>query len=71
MVKPSGILAILLLKRPKGVRHIPMRFENARTHAIKSLIIVSPQTLIIARCPMCGFAVRAVTRTARPKPARS
>jgi hypothetical protein len=47
MVKPSGILAILLLKRPKGVRHIPMRFENARTHEIKRLSIASPQILFI------------------------
>jgi hypothetical protein len=53
MVKPNGILTASTFELPRGVRHIPMQFENARTHTIKSLIIVSPQTLIITRCPMC------------------
>jgi len=49
MVKPNGI-STTLLKLPKRVRHIPMLFKNARTHAIKSLSIASPQFLIIPRC---------------------
>ena len=49
MVNPNGI-STTLLKIPKRVRHIPMLFKNARTHAIKSLSIASPQFLIIPRC---------------------
>jgi hypothetical protein len=62
VVKANGI-STTLLKLPKRVRHIPMLFKDARTHAIKSLSIASPQFLIIPRClnvrlcsPPLGFA---------------
>jgi hypothetical protein len=51
VVKPNGI-STTWLSFSKRVRHIPMQFENARTHVIKSLSIASPQFLIIPLASM-------------------